>query len=256
MSEKDLEKTARNYFSLNPKEYADSYSKETAEGYSFRVRKDRVLELLGYGPGRVLDIGCGPAVMTKEITDRGFTYDGIDISEVMIGEAKKKFPAASFSVGAVENISAPNNAYDVIVAMGLVEYVTDDSAAIREMQRVLKPGGRLLVSLPNWWSPMRMWDRLIIALLGSFIRRFRQKLGENIFHREYRPHAYMKTLEKEGFTIKNPTAYNFRILPRPFDYWFPKLSIITATLLEPLRLTPLRFLGTGVILEAVRKRSQ
>lgn len=244
---------AKEYFSLNPAQYAKSYSEETAEGYSFRIRKERLLELLGKGPGRVLDIGCGPAVMTKDIIDLGWTYEGTDISDAMVHEAKKKFPDISFSIGVVENIPVSAETYDSVVAMGLVEYVEDDERAIREVARVLKPSGRFFVSLPNWWSPARVWDRVAIAPIGKFIRLLTKRSKPNVFHREYRSAEYAALLKKNGFSVKKTIYYNFRVLPRPLDYWFPTLATLSARLLEPLRATPLRFIGTGFIIEAVRR---
>jgi SAM-dependent methyltransferase len=249
----DSPKKVAEHFSINPAKYAGNYGEITAEGYSFRVRMWRLLEQLGSGSGKVLDIGCGPAVMTKEIMDLGWSYAGVDISEAMITEAKKLAPEASFSVGTVEKIAAQNETYDAVVAMGLVEYVVDDVKAIQEINRVLRRGGRLIVSLPNWWSPLRKWDALIIAPLGTLIRKIRGVHKSHVFHREYTVRGYSKLLEDNGFEVKKVVYYNFRLLPRPFDYWLPKTAVETAAILEPLRNTPLRFWATGFNIEAVKK---
>lgn len=245
------QKTVIEYFNKNPEGYAASYGEKTAEGYSFRVRKDRLLELLGKGSGRVLDVGCGPGVMTRDIISSGWTYDGVDISESMIREAREKFPNISFSVGTVEHISTPNNSYNAVVAMGLVEYVPNDEEVINEINRILKKDGKFLVSLPNWWSPPRIWDRLIVVPLAMLLRKFTgKKQKDNVFHREYRSNEYVALLEKSGFTVEKVVYYNFRLLFRPFDYWFPKLSVKTASFLEPLCFSPLRFWATGFIISA------
>ncbi len=243
------------YFSRDPNNYAKEYGRETAEGYSFRIRKVRLLEMLSKGTGKVLDIGCGPAVMTKEIIDLGWTYDGIDISDSMIREAQKQFlnPKAHFSVGNVNKLNTPDNTYDAIIAMGLVEYLEDDERAILEMKRVLKPSGRVLISLPNWWSPARMWDRWILAPVSRNIKKMLGKEIKQFPQREYRPGAYGKLLEKNGFGDIRIVAYNFRVVPRPFDLWLGRFSVLISKILEPLRKTPLWFLGTGVIIEAKKK---
>lgn len=248
------------YFSKEPAVYAREYERETPNGYSFRVRRERLLEMLGKGSGRILDIGCGPGVMTREILDLGWNYVGVDISETMIEEAKNKFinePRANFFVGPVEKIVAADATYDAVVAMGLVEYVADDAVAIREMTRVLKPGGRLFVSLPNWWSPVRMWDRWILSPAARIVRRL---LGEkrsilNVLHREYRPSDYAKLLKQCGLEPCRVVAYNFRVLPRPSENWFPRLAVASASLFEKLRSTPFRFLATGVIIKAGKTES-
>ncbi len=247
--------TVTEYFSKNPFEYAEHYKKETPEGYSFRIRKEQLLKSLGGGNGAVLDIGCGPAVMTKEITDLGWKYVGIDISLAMIEEAKKRteeLPWVHFQVGTVEHIASENESFDVVVAMGLVEYVDDDEIAIREMSRVLKNGGKLIVSLPNRFSPVRLWDRHVLTPIAKFVRLLNGKKTKNIFHREYIPSRYKKLLEKNGFINVRIVAYNIRLLPRPFDGWFPYVSVFLSKTFEWLITTSFWWLATGVNVEATK----
>src|SRR3989344_538352 len=157
------------YFNERPAAYAAAYQAGTSEGHAFRSRQKSLLNLLGSGPGRVLDIGCGPGVMTAEIATRGWEYCGVDLSPQMIAVATAKFanrPGINFAVGAVEKLNFPDHHFDALVAMGLVEYLADEDAALFELRRVLKPNGIFLVSIPNWWSPARMWDRWLLAPLA------------------------------------------------------------------------------------------
>lgn len=239
-----------NYFNANPAGYARDYEAETSVGYSFRVRRARLLELLGRGAGRVLDIGCGPGVMAQEILARGWEYVGRDLAPAMIDEARRRFAndaRATFAVGSAEHSDAPDRSFDVVVAMGLVEYVADDALALREMHRVLKPGGLLLVSLPNWWSPARMWDRWVLSPAARLLGR---KARTSVRHREYRPAAYRAALRENGFLPDKTVAYNFRVIPRPFDRWFGHLSARVAAALEGLRHSYFWWIATGVIVAA------
>lgn len=242
------------HFGSDPKEYADKYSNTTQEGYSFLSRRKRLEERLGRGTGRVLDIGCGPGVMTKQIRDLGWTYMGIDISKEMIELAVKRFDhdsSTQFKVGPVENIEEEDNSFDVVVAMGLVEYVANDEAVIQEVKRVLKPGGLFIVSLPNWWSPVRLWDRLILKPFIYLKRRFITKKEVGVLHREYVLGSYKNLLKQNNFEVECVDFYNFRVVPRPFDYIFPRMSIFLAGLFEPLRkVLILRNIGTGINISA------
>jgi ubiquinone/menaquinone biosynthesis C-methylase UbiE len=255
MSNKADQKEATAYFSSNPGGYADSYSTVTPEGYSFRVREDRLLEMLGTGNGRLLDIGCGPAVMTEGIRKLGWKYEGADISANMIAEAKRRSPGVPFFVAPVEHIPAPDNSYDTVTAMGLVEYVENDEAAVREMKRVTAPGGRIFISLPNWWSPLRMWDRYLIAPASKTVKAVLRKKSAAVFHREYRAAEYRALLASCGLTPVATVAYNIRILPRPFDNWFPKISVAVSKAAERAARTPLSFIATGVIVEAHKPKN-
>ena len=249
----DQQNKVTEYFGQNPAGYAKEYDQETPEGYSFRVRRERLLELLGSSTDKILDIGCGPAVMTKEVVNLGWDYTGIDISDKMIEEAKQKFPnnpRVKFEIGSVEKINSPDNNYAAIIAMGLVEYLEDDVQAIVEMRRVLRPGGKLLVSLPNWWSPMRMWDRCLFAPISRFIKKLFGRESKKFYQKEFRPGQYRKLLIRNGFKPVKTIAYNFRLLPKPLDLWLPSLSVRLSKIFEWLHRTPLWFLGTGVIIEA------
>ena len=246
------QETVTTYFSKNPEKYAKEYERETAEGYAFRRRKERLLELLGKGAGKLLDIGCGPAVMTREIISLGWNYHGSDISDTMIEEAKKRFPEVLFSVDDATKINVPSHSYQRIVAMGLVEYI-DDEAALTEFTRILAPHGHLFVSIPNIGSPARLWDRFILSPRSKINRKSTRKPSQAFFHRKYALSKYKKLLEKYGFSVKKVVAYNFRVIPRPFDMWFPRLSVNISKILEPLRSTPLSFLATAFVVEAIKK---
>ena len=251
------------YFNERPAAYAAAYQAGTSEGHAFRSRQKSLLNLLGSGPGRVLDIGCGPGVMTAEIAARGWEYYGVDLSPQMIAAATVKFanrPGINFAVGAVEKLNFPDRHFDVVVAMGLVEYLADEAAALREIGRVLKPAspagrpdGILLVSIPNWWSPARMWDRWLLTPLAQLWRHLaRRGPSTKLKHREYKLAAYRRFLSRHGFQTIDWQAYNFRLLPRPFDFWFPRLAVATASWLEKHLPRASRFLATGLNLK-VRK---
>jgi ubiquinone/menaquinone biosynthesis C-methylase UbiE len=192
--------------------------------------------------------------MSKEIIELGWQYHGCDASRQMIDEARIRVTGGSFSVGRAERIDSPDHAYDVVVAMGLVEYLDDERLALKEMRRVLRPDGRLLVSICNWWSPLRMWDRYLRAPLAKVLRPLLGRTTDGVFHRHYTTKEYSRLLEEQEFGDCSWVYYNFRLLPRPFDLWFPRVSVRIAKFLEPLRSTPLRFWGTGALVDARRTR--
>src|ERR1044072_6845392 len=99
----------------------------TADGYNyhFHVRRDRVLELLPKQLGRVLDVGCGPGLMTEVLLERGGTFEGVDLSPEMINEAKEKFghlPNVSFATGNIESIEAPANSHAKMIYIARIAY--------------------------------------------------------------------------------------------------------------------------------------
>src|SRR5262249_195206 len=151
-----------------------------------------------------------------------------------------------------EQIDCADNSYDAVVAMGLVEFLDDEREILKEARRILRPGGRFLVSICNRLSPLRMWDRYLRIPLSKTMRPVVGKELESVFHRPYSGTEYSRLLGAEGFGDCSWAYYNFRLLPRPFDLWFPRVSVGISRQIEPLRHTPLRFWGTGVIVDARR----
>jgi len=244
-------------FDHQARRYHGRYRDRTGSGHSFRIRERRLYELFDTPGGAVLDIGCGPGVTVEHLVSRGCHVSGVDLSEEMIAECRRAFghlPAATFSVGRIERLAFPDGVFDTVICMGVVEYIADDATAVREMARVLKPGGTVLISLPNRWSPFRLWRRHVFRRATDAVRTL---LGrgprQGLFHREYHPPAYARLLAASGLEPVDAVFYNFKLIPSPFDEWCPGLTVWTSARLEWLARSPLRWLATGLIVRAVKR---
>lgn len=82
---------------------------------------------------------------------------GIDISDYLVKKTRKKFAKAGikgkFISCDMRKLEFPNNKFDFVYTMGTVEHVYDYEAAIREIFRVLKPGGKAIIGIPNKHDP-------------------------------------------------------------------------------------------------------
>jgi arsenite methyltransferase len=125
------------------------------------VQRLEVLGVLALAPGeRVVDVGSGPGLLAVEMAAAvGPTGQvcGIDVSDSMLALARgRQTPPDSAPVeylsGGVEHIPYPDDAFDVAVSTQVLEYVADIPAALAEIRRVLRPGGRLLVLDTDWDS--------------------------------------------------------------------------------------------------------
>src|SRR2546425_1105767 len=86
----------------------------------------------------------------------------------MIRQARQLCGSNLFGVGDVEHIPFPDNTFDVVVSLGVIEYLESDEQALREMRRVLRPGGRAVIAISNGRSPLLRLDRVLrrwVALL-------------------------------------------------------------------------------------------
>ena len=96
-----------------------------------------------------LDIGCGTGISTFELANiiqDDSTIYGIDFSQPMINNAKKKaeqheFPDVKFSTGDAEQLDFPDSMFDLVISNQVLPFVPDKKKALKEIFRVLKPGG-------------------------------------------------------------------------------------------------------------------
>ena len=98
----------------------------------------------------ILDIGCGTGTFLDYVNCSYFRYTGIDISRVNIEKARRKH-GRTFKVMSAEKLKFKDNSFDKIVCIELIEHLFTSEliAVLREMDRVLKPGGIAVISTPN-----------------------------------------------------------------------------------------------------------
>ena len=105
--------------------------------FSFVAQKRLVLEMFEGVRGRILDVGCGPALMTPELAARAQEIHGIDLSSEMVRRARLRMAGhplekrCRFEVGDFERLGFPDHFFDAVLAMGVLEYLPDYSAALR-----------------------------------------------------------------------------------------------------------------------------
>ncbi|MGP9031749.1 class I SAM-dependent methyltransferase [Glutamicibacter mysorens] len=98
---------------------------------------------------RILDIGCGAGALTEKLIGKGAQVSGFDASEAMLELARVRLgEGADLQVVRLgEELPYADDSFDVAVASLVFHYLPDWTAALAEVKRVLKPGGRLLMSI-------------------------------------------------------------------------------------------------------------
>jgi len=97
-------------------------------------------------PGPVLDAACGTGRYSTTLAERGHEVIGVDQSGAMLDIAREKLPSADFREGDLTALPVPDRSVDAVVCALALVHVPDLARALREFARVLRPGGRLIVS--------------------------------------------------------------------------------------------------------------
>jgi ubiquinone/menaquinone biosynthesis C-methylase UbiE len=111
---------------------------------------DEELTQLSAG-SKVLDLGCGTGHFANYIFTKGFEVHGLDPSQKMLEYSRTNFPNITFKEGVASSLPYPDNYFDLIISIEVLRYLDplDVALAYAEMRRVLKPGGRILVTHVN-----------------------------------------------------------------------------------------------------------
>src|SRR5215208_2510747 len=100
---------------------------------------------------RVLEVGCGLGTDGAQFAKAGADYTGIDLTQGAVDLAKKRFELfqlpGTFRVADAEHLDFPDNSFDLVYSHGVLHHTPDTAAAVREIHRVLRPGGKAVVML-------------------------------------------------------------------------------------------------------------
>ena len=100
---------------------------------------------------KVLDIACGEGYGSNLLATKAIHVSGMDIDKASIEKAKAKYDKKniSFLVSDAEKISANDNEFDLVACFETLEHLADHASMLKEIKRVLKPGGLLIISTPD-----------------------------------------------------------------------------------------------------------
>jgi len=242
-------------------EYLAAYSADSLGGYVLRTRRTQVIQLLGGLTGRVLDVGCGPGVMTQEILDLGCEFWGVDGSARVIAVGRRRFSGcARAHFGVAEALSLPfaDATFDGVLCIGVMDRVPRPEPVIAELGRVLKPHGTMVISLPNLLSPYALWKSHVFYAGIGYAKRVAKHFG---YRRQkpdlcwavklWTPRAARSLVEMLVGDVREIAYYNFGILLlSPLDELLPGAALKSARWLERLRTSRFRWLGAAFLVKA------
>lgn len=218
--------------------------------YVWRAGQERRLEMIRKAAenrihGTVLENGCGVGMYVEKLSAFGGRVVGLEFDLERATEAGIRSKEIINAAG--ESIPLPDSTFDLILSHEVIEHVQDDRAAVREMIRVLKPGGRVALFCPNRGYP---YETHGIFWKGSYY--FGNKLFVNYLPRALRdklaPHVRVYSA---GDLQKLFTGLPVKFIERTVIFGaydniiarFGKAGKVLRAILQFLEATPLKGLG-------------
>ncbi|NJE04617.1 class I SAM-dependent methyltransferase [Thermococcus sp. M36] len=166
----------------------DSWYRTGAGRYVDRTEKWLIFSMLRTKSGRALDLGCGTGNYTVELKKLGFDVIGLDASERMLEIARSK--GLECIKGDAYSLPFPDESFDLVLSVTMFEFIHEPEKVVREIHRVLRPGGEVLIGTMNGRSAWFLFKRLKSVLTETAYR----------YARFYTPNELEGLLVNCGFT--------------------------------------------------------
>lgn len=183
----DIQERSKRHFDSIAANYNDSHDgKFCADMYAPLIQA-----IYKAGVGKLLDLGCGNGNLLVQLVKDGFALTGVDLSEAMIEQAKQRLnDYAELIVADAGHLPFQAGTFDILVCNASFHHYPDSKDALKEMRRVLRPGGELLIGECYMPQPFR-------ALMNALLR-----FSPGGDHHFYGKRELSVLLETHGFATR------------------------------------------------------
>jgi 2-polyprenyl-3-methyl-5-hydroxy-6-metoxy-1,4-benzoquinol methylase len=165
--------------------------------------------------GRLLDAGCGAGWVSLDLVRVGYRVHGVDVAQEMLDQCEQTFAQEgiakdryAFTRSELLQIDLPPESFDGIVSLGVLQYQVEEEPVLEQFQRLLRPGGLLVVTgpigrgLPNLFTT--------VAMAGALARRLlRRPPGPAPTRHRYSLRRFRSLLDGAGFDVVGHRGHGF-----------------------------------------------
>jgi 2-polyprenyl-3-methyl-5-hydroxy-6-metoxy-1,4-benzoquinol methylase len=176
-----------------------SITREDTNIGDFRKALDLITEYKQ--AGKLLDVGCALGIFLSMACRRGWDAYGIDISEYAASYARNVM-GLKVAAGTLEEVGYPEKSFDVITLLDVLEHFAEPSRQLKEVRRILKDDGIVLLNTPNQDGLLRIMAHGLYRFSGGIVAYPLRKLYHCFHLYYYTPRTLHALLEKNGFRIE------------------------------------------------------
>lgn len=214
---------------------AEAYERHFVSAIGLPAAKDLV-ERINPQPGeKVLDVACGTGIVARLVAEKvspGGTVTGVDVNAGMLDVARAKMPpeaAIQWYESPAESMPLPDETFDLVTCQLSLQFFANKPAALREMERVLVPGGRVAIGVPGKISEI---FEVMAEGLAEHIEPSLRGFVHQVFSLNS-PAELGKLVEEAGFVdVKSKSERKTLHLPQPEEFLWQ--YIYATPLAEPV----------------------
>lgn len=256
-------------------EYRDSFKKTVLGKYIHSSEQHPVIVSMSlYKNVFLLDAGCGTGRFLVH-TASNQPFVGLDLSVEMLKVARKELKGGPFVVGELEHLPFKDDVFDEIICVRVLQHIKHQERAIRELSRVCKTGGSVIVLCLNSWTLHCLYKNIRMSKLGKVINYpFKLLLGKRSMFSKW-PFDYdnycslpevcrmfkeagLVVVEKKGGTIGCPWVFSYfylgllleRFTPAILKFYF-RICILSENVLASV--FPFNYLMDKIIVKGVKR---
>ncbi|MFL6352646.1 MAG: class I SAM-dependent methyltransferase [Bryobacteraceae bacterium] len=176
-----------------------------------------------FGDKRFLDVGCGGGALLRDMHALGWSCFGIDLSDESVKSSRERAPQASVKKALLKDL-VEESFYDLIILSHVLEHLPNPIPSLQQCLRLLRPGGKLVVVVPNIASAeARLFSRSWLGLeIPRHLIHFTEATARNVIERAgfqiegVRP-SYMASSISQSILLSAPSRWRRRLLRSPLS---------------------------------------